>query len=315
MKEGAGLSLIEPPDLDPPVALGFLVLLPCGVSQPASCGAGKASGTKPAAVFGMRSSILVGVAALATAGLARAQVERLATLKVGSEVYTNVTVTSATVTHLYFSHSRGMGSAKLAELEPDMQRHFHFDSAKAAAQQAEQARNNAQYSEAARRASPPNKPVSAARPELTPTAKGIPPHPVHAKSIVNQPAPELAIEKWLTEAPDTQGKFVLVDFWATWCPPCRRAIPYLNELQAKYKDLLVVIGLSSEPEQVIRKMTEPRIDYAIASDTQRRTSKALEVTGIPHALLIDPKGIVRFEGMPHYLTDDGLQGLLDRYGR
>ena len=54
----------------------------------------------------------------------------------------------------------------------------------------------------------------------------------------------MGVEKWLTDAPDLNGKFVLVDMWATWCGPCRRSIPHLNELYAKFKDRLVVIGLS-----------------------------------------------------------------------
>src|SRR4051812_13554317 len=57
-----------------------------------------------------------------------------------------------------------------------------------------------------------------------------------AKSVLNQKAPELVVEKWLTEKPDTKGKFVLIDFWATWCPPCRKAIPELNAFKKKFGD-------------------------------------------------------------------------------
>lgn len=122
--------------------------------------------------------------------------------------------------------------------------------------------------------------------------------PLYAKSYLNQKAPELVVEKWITPQPDTKGKFVLVDFWATWCPPCRRSIPDLNALHHKFRDKLVVIGISDEEEAEVRKLKEPRIDYALAIDTQARTKTEMEVKAIPHVILMDPAGIVRWEGYP-----------------
>lgn len=128
-----------------------------------------------------------------------------------------------------------------------------------------------------------------------------------AKSFLGKKAPEFVVEKWLTAEPDTKGKFVLIDFWATWCGPCRKAIPELNAFHKKFGDRLVVIGVSDEPEEKVRALKEPKIEYASAVDTQARMKKAVGVMGIPHVILLDPQGIVRWEGFPllegHELTE------------
>ena len=246
--------------------------------------------------------------------------EKLAVLKAGSMTYSNVTVTSVSATDIYFSHSLGIGNAKLKNLEPEVQKLFHFNATKAAEKEQQQIQANAAYTTAAREAKPV-RPQTGANEEPAPTPinaagspEGIAPHQIHAKSFLNQPAPAIQTEKWLWGEPDTRGKFVLVDFWATWCQPCRRAIPGLNVLSHKFQDKHVVIGLSDEPEQKVRGMTSPKIDYFVAVDTQRRSSREVAVTGIPHALLIDPQGIVRFEGMPHYLGEASLAKLIAKYG-
>jgi len=91
---------------------------------------------------------------------------------------------------------------------------------------------------------------------------------------------------------------VLVDFWATWCGPCRKAIPELNEFHKKFGDKLVVIGISDETEDKVKKMTAPKIEYFSAIDTKARMKKTVGVEGIPHIMIIDPQGIVRWEGFP-----------------
>ncbi len=139
-----------------------------------------------------------------------------------------------------------------------------------------------------------------------------------AKSILGQKAPDFVVEKWLSPEPKREGKFVLIDFWATWCGPCRRAIPELNAFQKKFGDKLVVIGVSDEPEAKVRAFAEPKIEYSSAIDTQKRMNKALEVKGIPHVILIDPKGIVRWEGFPFLygdeLTEKVVADILAKYG-
>jgi thiol-disulfide isomerase/thioredoxin len=243
--------------------------------------------------------------------------EEFGLLKVGSEVYSNVTVTSVTATDIYFNHARGLGTAKLKSLDPELQRHFHFDPAKAREVEKSQLQANAQFREelSRRKAAPLRKPPQEAEEAMASGDEGdiIVPK-LYAKSFRGQRPPQIIVEQWLTSSPDPNGKFVLVDFWATWCGPCKRSIPHLNDLSAKFKDRLVVLGLSDEPLESLRKMTSPRIDYFVGTDTQARTLRAVGVEGIPHALLIDPSGIVRFEGMPSYLTEEGLARLIAKYG-
>lgn len=140
-----------------------------------------------------------------------------------------------------------------------------------------------------------------------------------AKSFLNQKAPALTVEKWLSKEPDRKGKFVLVDFWATWCGPCRKAIPELNAFHKKFGDKLVVIGLSDEKEETVTSFTSPKIEYFSAIDTKHKMKDAVAVTGIPHAMLIDPNGIVRWEGFPllsgHELTEQIVQDILVKYSK
>jgi len=265
----------------------------------------------------MTPRLLLIICVLTAATFSRAVDEQFPILRAGSEVYTNVTVTSVTATHIYFMHSRGIGDAKLRDLEPALQKQFHYNSANAEAAALQRAQANAQYRQAlgvaAPAKSPEAPPAVEAAPQRSDADNLIPPHKIYAKSFLNQYAPELKVEKWLTPEPDTHGKFILVDFWATWCGPCRRAIPDLNTLSGIFKDKLVVIGLSGETEQEVLKMKNPPIAYSVAIDTEQRTSSVLQITGIPHALLIDPKGIVRFEGMPHYLDQQNLAALIAKY--
>jgi thiol-disulfide isomerase/thioredoxin len=138
-----------------------------------------------------------------------------------------------------------------------------------------------------------------------------------ASSVLNQKAPELVVEKWISAQPETKGKFVLIDFWATWCGPCRKYIPTLNNFHEKFGDKLAVIGLSDEPAETVEKFENPKIKYSEAIDTKATLKNALQVKGIPHVILISPKGVVIWEGFPlldnHQLTEDVLKGLMEKY--
>jgi thiol-disulfide isomerase/thioredoxin len=116
--------------------------------------------------------------------------------------------------------------------------------------------------------------------------------------------PVIEIERWVNDPPkNLTGKFVLIEVWATWCPPCRRGLPLLEYFHEKYKDELVVVSICETDEAALKNMAGPMkladIKVPLAVDTHRRFANALGVYGIPHAVLIDPvMGVVLWEGMP-----------------
>jgi len=135
-----------------------------------------------------------------------------------------------------------------------------------------------------------------------------------ARSLLWEKAPDLVVEKWLTDEPETAGKYMLIEFWATWCRQCRLAIPRLNNLHSKFGGDMVVIGISDEKEDVVRRFEKPKIDYYIANDTQARMKDKVGVFGIPHVIIVEPGGYVVWEGFPllegHELTEEVVEKIL-----
>lgn len=86
---------------------------------------------------------------------------------------------------------------------------------------------------------------------------------IWAKSFIHKEAPKLIVEEWLSEEPDTSGKFILIDFWATWCGPCRKVIPELNSFHKEFKDDLIVIGISDEPKYKVKKQKNLKLNTSM----------------------------------------------------
>ena len=102
--------------------------------------------------------------------------------------------------------------------------------------------------------------------------------------------PDLDGKEWNLHS--LHGKVVLVNFWATWCPPCRKEIPDLEALYARYqKEGLVILGISDEEaSKVAPFVQEHNITYPILLDKGRRVNDLFAVGGIPKSFVYDRDG-------------------------
>ena len=112
-----------------------------------------------------------------------------------------------------------------------------------------------------------------------------------------EPAPKLVIHDLagkVTSMDDLKGKVVLVNFWATWCPPCRAEVPELIALQKKLGDKLQIIGISEDDSiddvhQYIQKMS---INYPVVMSTSEIVQAYGGVAALPTTFVLDPEGKV-----------------------
>jgi|GEM_PF-840703 len=141
--------------------------------------------------------------------------------------------------------------------------------------------------------------------------------------LLGKTAPEWDIEEWvgadLGSIGDLKGKPVMLVFWATWCPHCRKAMPSIEEKYNKYKDDgLVVVGITRNSrgqttDKVREYLSENGYTIPIAVDPGS-TSRSYGVSGIPAAALVDRAGNVVFRNHPAQITDELLQKVLNDKG-
>src|SRR5690348_7743592 len=90
-----------------------------------------------------------------------------------------------------------------------------------------------------------------------------------------------------------RGRVVYLDFWASWCTPCRRSFPWMNALQARYgQEGLSIVGVNVDKrrEDAQRFLRDTPASFTIVYDAQGRTPAAYDVKGMPSSYLIDRKG-------------------------
>src|SRR5690606_3220603 len=91
----------------------------------------------------------------------------------------------------------------------------------------------------------------------------------------------LGNETWLTKQLNTNGRVIVLDFWATWCGPCKRAMPRLDELYKENKADLVIIGISDENRATVENfLKDHKHAYGMTVDENRTLANALQIQGI-----------------------------------
>ncbi|MGA2497971.1 MAG: TlpA disulfide reductase family protein [Tepidisphaeraceae bacterium] len=130
------------------------------------------------------------------------------------------------------------------------------------------------------------------------------------KLKAGDPAPKLDVAKWVKGDPVKElekDRIYVVEFWATWCPPCRASIPHMTQLQKKYADKgVTMIGQNlgegeKKVEPFVTQMGD-KMDYRVAIDKDgamgKTWFKAAGQAGIPCAFIVDKAGMIAWIGHP-----------------
>ncbi|MBN1816241.1 MAG: TlpA family protein disulfide reductase [Sedimentisphaerales bacterium] len=125
---------------------------------------------------------------------------------------------------------------------------------------------------------------------------------------IGDPAAKLEGLEWIKGGPVElkKDKVFVVEFWATWCPPCRTSIPHLTEIQKKFRENdVTVIGISNETADKVKPFVEEKGDqmaYVVAIDPEKKTTpgymEAYKQRGIPTAFIVDKQGNIVWVGHP-----------------
>ena len=122
--------------------------------------------------------------------------------------------------------------------------------------------------------------------------------------------------QFLGATPPPSAKLTLIDFWATWCAPCREEFPHLNRLARRFgSEGLSVIGLTQEsPKLASDFMPKVDIEYPVGAGGEKPLQKQLGIKALPYALLVRRGKVIIWRGQASSLNEDHVQKLLQAAG-
>jgi peroxiredoxin len=96
---------------------------------------------------------------------------------------------------------------------------------------------------------------------------------------------------------ELRGQVVLINFWASWCGPCRQEMPELDKLYSKYKKLgFTILGVNVEEDntEALHIIKEDKISFPILFDSENKVSKLYDVTAMPTSIVVGRNGSMRY---------------------
>ena len=117
--------------------------------------------------------------------------------------------------------------------------------------------------------------------------------PMAGAEAINVPAPDFTLESRSGEnlrLEDHRGEVVMLNFWASWCGPCRQEMPLMDELYSQYKDLgftILAVNVDENREEAHRFLDKVPVNYPILYDPESSVSELYEVQAMPTTVMID----------------------------
>ncbi|HXH62333.1 MAG TPA: TlpA disulfide reductase family protein [Fimbriimonadaceae bacterium] len=118
-----------------------------------------------------------------------------------------------------------------------------------------------------------------------------------AENKIGRPLPALSDYPLEGNIPSLDGKVVLLDFWASWCAPCKASFPAMSELYKKLSDrglVILAVSVDDDPRAYTRFLEKTSPPFPAVRDKGHKLVASMEVPTMPTSFLIDRKGVVRF---------------------
>ncbi len=137
-----------------------------------------------------------------------------------------------------------------------------------------------------------------------------------ASDLTGQPAPDFSLKSATGEnlrLSEFRGDVVMINFWATWCGPCRQEMPLLDELFTRYQRVgfnLLGVNIDDDSRRAMKMIEDLGVSFPVLFDENKEVSKLYQVEAMPVTVIVDREGTVRYvhQGYKpgyeeHYLTE------------